>query len=224
MRTPKLIAALVPALVVSAVTAAPVWAADATVNATPTNLFTPKSVAVKPGETVTFVNMGGFHQVVFDDGSFTGPASASADPWREPRRFSAAGRFAYHCSIHGAAGGSGMSGVVFVNASGVVPPPDKPPVISAPSAVGGKGSVKVSLVSSEAGTAVGSLQRRAPGSRRFAAFGSVRFAVRKGSTSVTLRRTGSGRALLPGNYVGTITVADRARNRSRPVQLRFSVR
>jgi plastocyanin len=224
MRTPRLIAAVVPALVASAVAAAPVWAADVTVDATPGNLFTPRSAAVRPGETVTFVNAGGFHNVVFDDGSFTRPTSASTDPWREPRRFLTAGRFAYHCGIHGASGGSGMSGVVFVNASGLVPPPDAPPAISRPSAAGGRRSVKVTLVSSAAGTASGSLLRRPPGARRFLTFGSVRFAVRRGSTSVTLRRTVTGRTLTPGTYVVTITVAGRARNRSRPVQLRFSVR
>ena len=75
--------------------------------------FDPTPVEIDPGGTVEWQNMGGFHNVVADDGSFTsGPPS---DAWTSfSHAFTAPGIYAYHCAIHGAAGGVGMAGVVIV--------------------------------------------------------------------------------------------------------------
>ncbi len=91
------------------------------------DVFGAKRVAVKPGESVTWTNPGGpgtvhAHNVDFDDGSFTVPASPVFGPWMATRAFMGAGTYAYHCHEHGAPGGFGMSGVVYVNALGDVPP------------------------------------------------------------------------------------------------------
>ncbi len=81
--------------------------------------FSPARVAVKPGDTVTWVNPGSgeAHNVVFNDGSFTAPGVPSTT-WTVMRTFMTPGKYTYHCQVHGAA----MSGVVYVNAAGALPP------------------------------------------------------------------------------------------------------
>ena len=61
--------------------------------------FNPSSLTVKVGDTVTWTNTSGTpHTVTADDGSFdSGTVTASA-PFQHT--FSAAGTFAYHCTIH----------------------------------------------------------------------------------------------------------------------------
>lgn len=88
------------------------------------NFFTPSSVAVKPGESVSWTLSSGDapHNVAFDDGSFMQPSPAAFAPWARDRTFAAEGKFRYFCQIHGAPGGLGMSGVAYVNAAGNVPP------------------------------------------------------------------------------------------------------
>ncbi len=98
---------------------APAGAADQTVSATPSNQFVPRSVTVDIGDTVTWNNTGGFHDVVFDDGSFSQPSPPSGNLWSVSRDFSAPGTFGYYCSIHGGPNGLGMSGAVTVNAGGL---------------------------------------------------------------------------------------------------------
>lgn len=74
------------------------------------NVFTPASLNVDVGRTVTWVwDPGGVnHNVTFDDGS---PGSATQSSGSFQRTFSTAGSYAYHCTIHGAAV---MHGVVNV--------------------------------------------------------------------------------------------------------------
>jgi plastocyanin len=77
--------------------------------------FNPDPVTIRVGDTVTWVRQEGFHNVVADDGSFSsGPASSS---WTEySHTFTSAGEFRYYCEVHGGPGGTGMSGVVIVQA------------------------------------------------------------------------------------------------------------
>ena len=85
--------------------------------------FTPARTAVRPGETVTWnqPGIGGQpHNVVFEDGQFSTPPRT--DPWVATRTFATAGTYRYYCEIHGGPGGSGMSGVVYANATGTLPP------------------------------------------------------------------------------------------------------
>ncbi len=86
--------------------------------------FTPRELTVHPGDTVTWVNQGGFHNVTADDGSFRcaeGCTGAAGDPssaaWTFTRTFTAVGRQAFYCEVHGGPGGTGMSGVVIVEAT-----------------------------------------------------------------------------------------------------------
>lgn len=75
--------------------------------------YTPINVQITAGETVSWTNMQGFHNVVADDGSFdSGPAANP--PWNFQHTFNTPGSYPYYCSIHGAPGGIGMSGTVTV--------------------------------------------------------------------------------------------------------------
>ncbi|MDQ3936199.1 MAG: plastocyanin/azurin family copper-binding protein [Actinomycetota bacterium] len=107
-----------------ALASAPSLAADQSVQATPNNTFSPRTVTVNVGDTVTWTNGGGLHNVKFDDGSFEEPSEPSFSSWSVKRTFDAAGEFRYFCEEHGAAGGSGMSGTVVVQ--GAQPPPPPP--------------------------------------------------------------------------------------------------
>ncbi len=73
------------------------------------NFFSPTTLTVPVGTTVTWVwNPGGTdHNVTFADGAHS-PTQASGT-W--PRTFTAAGTYAFHCTIHGAAL---MSGTITV--------------------------------------------------------------------------------------------------------------
>ena len=116
-----------------ALAAAPSLAADQTVHATTGSSFSPSTVTVNVGETVTFVNDGGFHNVRFEDGQLEEPSSPSFSWSSNPKRtFNTAGQFRYFCEQHGAAGGGGMSGTVVVQGGGAPPPGGTPPDTTAP--------------------------------------------------------------------------------------------
>ena len=74
--------------------------------------FTPKEVTVTVGSTVEWVDDTGRHTVEADDSSFRSPTLISGE--RFEHRFDQPGVFAYHCGLHGAAGGKDMSGTVKV--------------------------------------------------------------------------------------------------------------
>jgi plastocyanin len=84
------------------------------------DFFTPARVAVMPGDSVTWTNPGSgeAHNVLFEDGQFTAPGTPSTGPWTVTRTFAIAGKYPYHCQVHGLE----MSGVVYVNAAGALPP------------------------------------------------------------------------------------------------------
>jgi plastocyanin len=77
-------------------------------------VFTPATVTINVGDTVTWTNGGGFHDVTADDGTFGNSPGGS---WTLSHTFTTAGSFGYHCSIHGFPGG-GMFGTVIVQATG----------------------------------------------------------------------------------------------------------
>jgi plastocyanin len=74
--------------------------------------FTPSTLTIHVGDTVTWTNTGeGFHNVAANDASFrNGGASSSA--WTFSHTFTSAGTVGYHCEIHG-----GMTGSITVNAA-----------------------------------------------------------------------------------------------------------
>jgi plastocyanin len=105
-------------LVALLVPAAPALAANQTVTAsTSPDEFTPAAVTVFKGEMVTWNNVSGFHNVRFDDSSFTEPAMAMPAPWTVSRTFTAVGTFRYECEAHA----PNMAGTVTVQAAGSTP-------------------------------------------------------------------------------------------------------
>jgi plastocyanin len=74
------------------------------------NVYTPDEVVIVVGDTVTWTNAGGFHNVVAYDGSFSnGGASASA--WVYTRTFTTTGVYSYYCTPHES---EGMTGTITV--------------------------------------------------------------------------------------------------------------
>ena len=100
--------------------AVPVWSANFDVSVGGLGaVFTPATLDIHVGDTVTWHNAGGGHNVAADDGSFSNPISSAA--WTFTHTYTTAGTFGYHCQVHGAPG-SGMFGTINVDTSG--PPPD----------------------------------------------------------------------------------------------------
>ncbi|MCB1888909.1 MAG: hypothetical protein KDH20_14970 [Rhodocyclaceae bacterium] len=77
--------------------------------------FEPNDLTIQVGDTVTFVNQGGFHDVKADDGSFGNTASSTA--WTFSRTFTSAGEVRVYCSVHSVPGrdiNSGMNARITV--------------------------------------------------------------------------------------------------------------
>jgi plastocyanin len=119
-------------------TAAPAAAAQWYVQSGGANVaFAPQFLTIQAGDRVTFLNLGGYHNVVADDGAFrcahgcdgdgmSGNGNASSDFWIASVTFPDAGTFGYFCEPHGAPG-NGMYGAITVLAA---PPP--PVIVPAP--------------------------------------------------------------------------------------------
>jgi plastocyanin len=122
---------MIGVLVAVLLQAAPSQAANQTVTANPSLQFTPNSVVINQGDTVTWNNAGGLHNVHFDDNSFIMPASPSTSAWSVNRTFTAPGMFRYYCQVHGSPNGGGMSGVVWVNGPGYARPRGATPMRAA---------------------------------------------------------------------------------------------
>jgi plastocyanin len=74
------------------------------------NIYTPDAVVIAVGDTVTWTNAGGFHNVVAYDGSFTS-GGASAASWVYSRTFTTTGVYEYYCTPHES---EGMTGTITV--------------------------------------------------------------------------------------------------------------
>jgi len=112
-------------LIISAALFASSLCSGANVNVTAnSNLtFTPANVTINAGDTVTFTNNGGVHNVRSDDAGFRCASSCtssggnpSSANWTDAITFSSAGTFGFYCELHGAPG-SGMHGSITVNAA-----------------------------------------------------------------------------------------------------------
>jgi plastocyanin len=90
------------------------------------NRFEPSTVMVDQGETVTWQNGSGTHNVQFNDGSYEMPPNPSSLGWTVSRTFNTSGTFTYLCRQHGPS----MSGTVVVQP--VAPPPPGPPAPAPP--------------------------------------------------------------------------------------------
>lgn len=74
--------------------------------------FEPRSLTVNEGETVTWVNQEGVHAIRSDSDAFI---SRNLKPGESfSYQFNKAGKYPYHCAIHGSRGGGGMSGTITV--------------------------------------------------------------------------------------------------------------
>ena len=78
------------------------------------NAFTPANVSITAGDTVTWNNVNGFHNVHLDNNSFDQPASPTGPPWTVADTFTTTGTYRYYCELHGGPNGVGMSGTVTV--------------------------------------------------------------------------------------------------------------
>lgn len=118
------------ATVVAAVVASVVAGAGAALAASVTigdNFYSPPTVTVAVGQTVTWTNGGQApHTVTANDGSFDSSPNCPSDVGSclqhgdsFSHTFASVGTFAYHCKVHGLA----MSGTVVVQAVATTPPP-----------------------------------------------------------------------------------------------------
>ena len=115
-----LLAALLVGLGLAVVSA---HAANQTVTATSSDTFSPEAVTISQGETVTWNNGGGNHNVRFDNGSFADPATPSTSSWTVSHRFDTPGTFHYVCEQHA----PDMEGTVTVTPSRPAPTLRPPP-------------------------------------------------------------------------------------------------
>ena len=75
--------------------------------------FVPQDITVPVGTRVAWVNDGGRHQIIADDGAFKSRLLSKAQE-RFVYQFRRPGVFPYHCYLHGGQDGKGMAGVVTV--------------------------------------------------------------------------------------------------------------
>jgi plastocyanin len=94
-------------------TAAPPQATAPTTVAIQVLQFVPQDITVPVGTRVAWVNDGGRHQIVADDGTFKSQPLTAAQQ-KFVYQFRRPGVFPYHCYFHGGPGGKGMAGVVTV--------------------------------------------------------------------------------------------------------------
>lgn len=217
---------------------APSNAADATVHAIGAvdgdygpipDHFAPSTVSILPGDTVTFVNDSGQHNVRFADGAFTSPATPLLPAgWPSPpagRTFSQVGNFNFACDLHGPS----MSGTVVVGTStgpGPGPGPGQPGTpTTGPGALTIQSAslprrrfcnkrgprcrrpgVRFTVDLSTAGRLTGTLRRRPlKGRRRARRFGTLDFGeVAAGARQLRFTRTKAGKRLTRGRYTLTL--------------------
>lgn len=74
--------------------------------------FIPKTITIRVGGSVTWINEGGRHTVQADDKSFESANLVKGQSFT--RTFEKAGTYPYYCANHGATGGKAMSGSVVV--------------------------------------------------------------------------------------------------------------
>lgn len=122
-RAPKNLALSILAISAAWMGALPAAAANFTVEARPNLTFSPSNLTISVGDSVTFVNVGGLHNVsatgaetfrCADGCDDQGGNGAPASSWTFTRTFNQAGTVQYACQVHG-----GMTGVITVNGANV---------------------------------------------------------------------------------------------------------
>jgi plastocyanin len=181
------------------------------------NVFAPAKVAVKPGESVTFTNEGGEHNMVWNDGTPAQPPTAvTPDQWPAggiTRTFTRVGKVRYYCALHGdRTADFGMVGYVYVNPPGLLPP-----TLSGLTATATRTGVRVRFRSSRAGRAKATFFRRV--GRTFRRQWASTFSARQGLTNRRIART-----LAMGSYRVEVVVTDANRLASDKRTKTFRVR
>ena len=201
MRIPRLIlAALAATTALLAVPSA--LAENQSVKATDDDVYVARLVAVKPGESVSFTNTGGEHNVVWNDGKVPPMPTDSVEPSQWPaggvsRTFQAPGRYRYYCTLHGDPKSDfGMSGYVYVNPAGLLPP-----AVSGVTASTSPTKVTVKFRSTRAGKAKVTFFKKV--GRKFVRNGTASFSARKGLNSKQISK-----ALPKGSYRIDVVVTD----------------
>jgi plastocyanin len=209
---------LAAAVAVAALAAPSALADSQAVTARIANVFAPARVAVRPGESVTFTNEGGEHNMIWNDGApaLPGPRAVPPDQWPPGgavRRFDRAGRYRYYCELHGdPAADFGMVGYVYVNAAGAVPP-----TLSSLTAAATRTGVLVGFRASRAGSARATFFRRV--GARYVRQWSAAIPARQGANSRRLTR-----ALAAGSHRVDVVLTDSDRLSSDPRTKTFRVR
>jgi plastocyanin len=99
--------------------------------------FSPEAITVAQGDSVTWTNGGGVHDVTFEDGLFQQPSPPNATIWTVSRTFDSPGTYLYYCSVHRSIG---MTGSVVVSAAAPTGSSGSAPVTSGPAGtVGAQG-------------------------------------------------------------------------------------
>ncbi len=206
MRTVRLlISALVATAALLAVPSA--IAENAAVQATPDDVFTPARTAVKPGESVTFTNSGGEHNIVWNDGGVPPTPSDSVDPSQWPaggvsRTFTKPGKYRYYCKLHGDPKfDDSMVGYVYVNPAGQIPP-----ALTGLKASGKAKKATLKFRSSAAGKAKATFFLKSKKTKRFARKGTSTFTVKSGRTTKVVTR-----AFATGSWKVEVVVTDSAK-------------
>jgi plastocyanin len=138
-------------------------------------VFSPQTITIDPGDTVVFINKGGFHNVVADDGSFrcargcdgdgnNGSGNASTSNWIASVVFDTPGTIGYFCEIHGMPGG-GMFGTIIVNGPVTPPPPPPSSVDGIPALSSGLLALLICAIVAEAFMTLAAVRRRGDRSR-----------------------------------------------------------
>jgi plastocyanin len=219
MRTRRLIlAALAGSAALLAASSA--VADNQTVDATANDVFSPAKIAVKPGETVTFTNSGGEHNVVWNDGKEPSEPSADAvdaSQWppvgQVARTFASSGKYRYYCIAHGDKNVDfGMVGYVYVNTVAQIPP-----ALTGLKASATRTKVTLKFRSSRAGKAKATFFRKS--GSRFVRSGSSSFAARSGLTTKTVTR-----AFTKGGWRVDVVVTDANKLASDKRSKTFTVR
>jgi plastocyanin len=108
-------------VVVSGAFASGAGAQNPTVAAQSSDTFSPADLTVTQGQTVTFSNSGGRHNVHFAGEAALLDPSTSA--WTVTKQFNTVGDFTYVCDVHAS---QGMTGVIHVMAAPAGPPQPEP--------------------------------------------------------------------------------------------------
>jgi plastocyanin len=90
--------------------------AGVTVQVLPNNTFSPATVTIPPGQSVTWewAEGSGLHNVVADNAEPASSGPLAEGPKTYTFTFTTPGTYRYYCVAHGARGGIGMSGTVMV--------------------------------------------------------------------------------------------------------------